>query len=44
LETSLARSWRAATRLESACIQSHGAGASVFSTAENLAFGGEYSI
>ena len=44
LETLLGRSCRAATRLESACIQSHGAGASVFSTAENLAFSGEYSI
>jgi len=42
LEALLGRSCRAATRLESACIQSHGAGASVFSTAENLAFGGEY--
>jgi len=44
LDTSLGRSFRAATRLESACSQSHGAGATVFSTAENLAFGGEYLI
>ena len=44
LDTSLGRSFQAATRLESACSQSHGAGATVFSTAENLAFGGEYLI
>jgi hypothetical protein len=41
LETLLGRWCLAATRLESACIQSHSAGASVFSTSVNLAFGGE---